>query len=82
MDYLLKKSDGSATWLGQSISRLQLPDSTDTIFPGDKRPVDLGDYVLVKATEVTEEVTSGKKRQLIRLILNNGQKSVHRETLD
>ena len=62
MDYLLKKSDGSATWLGESISRLQLPDSTDTIFPGDKRPVDLGDYVLVKASEVTEEVTSGKKR--------------------
>ena len=62
MDYLLKKSDGSATWLGQSISQLQLPDSTDTIFPGNTRPVDLGDYVLVKATEVTEEVTSGKKR--------------------
>tara|TARA_R100000322_G_scaffold54036_1_gene33510 strand:+ start:1427 stop:1867 length:441 start_codon:yes stop_codon:yes gene_type:complete len=62
MDYLLKKSDGSATWLGESISRLQLPDSTDTIFPGDKRPVDLGDYVLVKASEVTEEVTAGKKR--------------------
>lgn len=62
MDYLLKKSDGSATWLGESISQLQLPDSTDTIFPGDKRPVDLGDYVLVKATEVTEEITSGKKR--------------------
>ena len=62
MDYLLKKSDGSATHLGESISRLQLPDSTDTIFPGDKRPVDLGDYVLVKATEVTEEITSGKKR--------------------
>ena len=62
MDYLLKKSDGSATWLGESISRLQLPDSTDTIFPGDKRPVDLGDYVLVKASEVTQEVTAGKKR--------------------
>ena len=62
MDYLLKKSDGSATWLGESISRLQLPNSTDTIFPGDKRPVDLGDYVLVKASEVTEEVTAGKKR--------------------
>ena len=62
MDYLLKKSDGSTTWLGESISRLQLPDNTDTIFPGDTRPVDLGDYVLVKATEVTQEVTSGKKR--------------------
>ena len=43
-------------------ARLQLPDSTDTIFPGDTRPVDLGDYVLVKAIEVTQEVTSGKKR--------------------
>ena len=62
MDYLLKKSDGSTVDLGGTVSRLQLPDSADTIFPGDKRPVDLGDYVLVKATEVTEEVTSGKKR--------------------
>jgi len=62
MDYLLKKSDGSTTDLGGTVSRLQLPDSADTIFPGDTRPVDLGDYVLVKATEVTEEVTSGKKR--------------------
>jgi len=62
MDYLLKKSDGSVTNLGGTVSRLQLPDSTDTIFPGDTRPVDLSDYVLVKATEVTQEVTSGKKR--------------------
>ena len=64
MDYLLKKSDGTATRLGDTVSRLQLPEQTggDIVFPGDKRPVDLGDYVLVKATEVTEEVTSGKKR--------------------
>ena len=63
MDYLLKKSDGSVVKLsGGAVSRLQLPDSADTIFPGDTRPVDLGDYVLVKATEVTQEITSGKKR--------------------
>ena len=62
MDYLLKKSDGSATSIGGTVSRLQLPNSTDTIFPGDQRPVDLGDYVLVRATEVTQEITSGKKR--------------------
>mgnify|MGYP003638270188 CR=1 FL=1 len=62
MDFLLKKSDGSTTDLKGTVTRLQLPDSTDTIFPGDTRPVDLGDYVLVKAIEVTEEVTSGKKR--------------------
>ena len=62
MDYLLKKSDGTATSLNGTVNRLQLPDQTDTIFPGDQRPIDLGDYVLVKATEVTQEVTSGKKR--------------------
>ena len=62
MDYLLKKSDGSTVDLGGTVTRLQLPDQTDTIFPGDQRPVDLGDYVLVKATEVAQEVTSGKKR--------------------
>ena len=62
MDFLLKKSDGSTTDLKGTVTRLQLPDSTDTIFPSDTRPVDLGDYVLVKATEVTQEVTSGKKR--------------------
>ena len=62
MDFLLKKSDGSTTDLKGTVTRLQLPDSTDTIFPGDTRPVDLGDYVLVKAIEVTQEVTSGKKR--------------------
>lgn len=64
MDYLLKKSDGTATRLGDTVSRLQLPEQTggDVVFPGDQRPVDLGNYVLVKAIEVTEEVTSGKKR--------------------
>lgn len=64
MDYLLKKSDGSVTNLGGTVSRLQLPEQTggDVVFPGDTRPVDLGDYVLVKAIEVTQEVTSGKKR--------------------
>ena len=34
----------------------------DIVYTGDQRPLDLGDYVLVKATEVTQEVTSGKKR--------------------
>jgi len=64
MDFLLKKSDGSTTDLKGTVTRLQLPEQTggDVVFPGNQRPVDLGDYVLVKATEVTEEVTSGKKR--------------------
>ena len=62
MDYLLKKSDGTATNLGSTVGRVEIPDTTDIVYTGDKRPIDLGDYVLVKATEVTQEVTSGKKR--------------------
>ena len=76
MDYLLKKTDGSTVDLGGTISRLQLPDQTDTIFPGDQRPVDLGDYVLVKATEVTQEVTSGKKRGSTTVVSDKDKETV------
>ena len=62
MDYLLKKSDGTATRLGSTVGRVKIPDTTDIVYTGDQRPLDLGDYVLVKATEVTQEVTSEKKR--------------------
>jgi hypothetical protein len=64
MDYLFKKADSSATSLGGTVTRIQLPEQTDgdVVFTGDKRPLDLGKYVLVKAIEVTEEVTSSKKR--------------------
>jgi hypothetical protein len=63
MDYLLKKSDGTATRLGMgTVGRVEIPDTTDIVYTGDQRPLDLGNYVLVKATEVTEEITSGKKR--------------------
>ena len=58
MDYLIKKSDNSITNLGGTVGRVQLPEMTggDVIFTGDKRPLDLGDYVLVKATEVLENI--------------------------
>ena len=64
MDYLYKKADGSATSLGKTVTRLQLPEQTggDMVFPGDQRPVDLGDYVLVKAVEVTESLSDSTKR--------------------
>ena len=64
MDYLYKKSDGSATSLGKTVTRLQLPEQTggDMVFPGDQRPVDLGDYVLVKAIEITESLSDSTKR--------------------
>tara|TARA_R110000824_G_scaffold15643_2_gene65663 strand:+ start:675 stop:1085 length:411 start_codon:yes stop_codon:yes gene_type:complete len=64
MDYLFKKSDGTATSLGGTVNKVKLPEQTkgDVVFTGDQRPVDLGDYVLVKAIEVTQEVTATKKR--------------------
>ena len=64
MDFLFKKSDGTAQNLGNMVDKVQLPEMTggDVIFVGDERPLDLGDYILVEATEVTEDVTWGKKR--------------------
>ena len=64
MDFLFKKADSSATSLGGTVGKVKLPEQTggDVVFTGDQRPVDLGKYALVKAIEVTEEVTSTKKR--------------------
>ena len=69
MDYLFKKLDGTATKLGGTVGRVEIPDTTDIVYTGDQRPLDLGNYVLVKATEVTQEVTSGKKRGDLQLLL-------------
>jgi len=64
MDYLVKISDGTAESLGGTVTKLQLPNQTggDVIFTGDKRPVDLGDYILVEAKEVDEPLDATKKR--------------------
>ena len=64
MDYLIKKSDGTAVSQGGTIAKIKLPEQPggDVVFTGDKRPLDLGDYVLVKAKEVDEEVSATKKR--------------------
>ena len=64
MDYLFRKSDSSANSLGKTVGRVTLPEMQggDVIFTGNKRPLDLGKYVLVKAIEVTEKLTATKKR--------------------
>ena len=63
MDYLVKISDGTAESLGGTVTKLQLPNQTggDVVFTGDKRPVDLGDYILVEAKEVDEPLDDTKK---------------------
>lgn len=65
MDYLFRKSDSSITNLGGSVSKVRLPEQIngDVVLCGrDKRPLDLGDYVLIDSIEITEPITSGKKR--------------------
>lgn len=64
MDYLIKKSDGTATSQGGTVSKIKLPEQSggDVIFTGNKRPLDLGDYVLVEAVEITEPLDNTQKR--------------------
>ena len=65
MDYLIKKSDSSIIekW-SNTVGKITLPEQTggDVVFTGDKRPLDLGDYILVKAKEVDETLDATKKR--------------------
>ncbi len=64
MDYLIKKSDSSIVqkW-NHTVGKITLPEQTggDVVFTGDKRPLDLGDYLLVKAKEVDEDLDATKK---------------------
>lgn len=63
MDYLIDKTTGTADRLGVTVKKVKLPNQTggDVVFTGDKRPVDLGDYILVEATEITETLTASQK---------------------
>jgi hypothetical protein len=73
MDYLIKKSDSSIVqkW-GHTIGKLTLPEQTggDVVFTGDKRPLDLGDYILVKAKEVDEALDATKKRGATEVVVD------------
>jgi hypothetical protein len=65
MDYLIKKSDSSVVekW-NTTVGKITLPEQTggDVVFTGDKRPLDLGDYMLIKAKEIDEPLDATKKR--------------------
>ena len=62
MDFLYKKSDGTVEDLGGNVGRIIHPTTGAVVFLGEKRPAELGDYLVIRATEITEEITSGKKR--------------------
>jgi hypothetical protein len=65
MDYLIKKSDSSVVekW-NTTVGKITLPEQTggDVVFTGDKRPLDLGDYMLIKAKEIDEPLDATKNR--------------------
>jgi len=66
MDYLIKKSDASIIEIFPGgASKIQLPGMTGTDAVhcgGDKRPLDLGDYLLIRATVIEEPVGANQKR--------------------
>lgn len=64
MDYLIKKSDGSVVETHQNAVKIKLPEMTgsDAIHVGDKRPLDLGDYLLIKASEVGPPIIPANKK--------------------
>lgn len=65
MDYLIKKSDKTAESLGGTVGKIKLPSQSggDVIFVGDERPLDLGDYVLVKATELADPLDPATQKR-------------------
>jgi len=80
MDYLIDKRTGTAERKGGTISKITLPEQSggDVIFTGDKRPLDLGDYVLVKAVEVDEPLDDTKKRGETTTVVNGETVTVTR----
>ena len=85
MDYLIKKSDQSVAqqWSGTT-AKVKLPGQSggDVVFTGDKRPLDLGDYVLVKAVEVDELLNDTKKRGDITTVVNGETVTVTRTAIN
>tara|TARA_R110000822_G_scaffold256281_1_gene382120 strand:+ start:37 stop:486 length:450 start_codon:yes stop_codon:yes gene_type:complete len=64
MDYLYKKSDSSFVAQGRIVTKIKLPGQTngDVVFCGaDKRPLDLGDYWLIRATHNIPKLNSFTK---------------------
>ena len=84
MDYLIKKSDNSIVeGYGGTIAKVKLPNQTggDVVFTGDKRPLDLGDYVLVKAKAVNEPLDATKKRGETEVVVDGETVTVTKKAI-
>ena len=84
MDYLIKKSDSSIIqkW-NTTVGRVKLPEQSggDVVFTGDKRPLDLGDYFLIKAEEVEEELGDTKKRGETKVVVDGNTVTVTKQAV-
>ena len=83
MDYLITKADGTAVSQGGTIAKIKLPEQTggDVVFTGDKRPLDLGDYILVKAKEIDEALDATKKRGETEVVVDGNTVTVTKKAL-
>jgi len=65
MDYLINKLDGTAVSQGGTVKEVKLTTQTggDKVFVGAERPIDLGDYVLVKAIEVDDPLDPATQKR-------------------
>ena len=84
MDYLIKKSDSSIIqkW-NTTVERVKLPEQSggDVVFTGDKRPLDLGDYFLITAEEVEEELGDTKKRGETKVVVDGNTVTVTKQAV-
>ena len=83
MDYLITKADGTAVSQGATVGKIKLPNQTggDVGFTGDKRPLDLGDYILVKAKEVDEALDATKKRGETEVVVDGDTVTVTKKAV-
>ena len=83
MDYLITKADGTAVSQGATVGKIKLPNQTggDVVFTGDKRPLDLGDYILVKAKEVDEALDATKKRGETEVVVDGDTVTVTKKAI-
>ncbi len=84
MDYLIKKTDSSIIqkW-NTTIGKITLPEQTggDVVFTGDKRPLDLGDYMLIKANEIDEALDATKKRGETEVVVDGDSVTVTKKAV-
>ena len=85
MDYLIKKSDSSIVEVFHGgATKIKLPEQIggDVVFTGDQRPLDLGDYMLIKAKAVDEDLSETKKRGETEVVVDGETVTITKKAVD